>query len=41
MILAEKNSEDLLPMASLTKLMTAIVAYKNYDLEEKSRWAQK
>ena len=34
MILAEKNSEDLLPMASLTKLMTAIVAYKNYDLED-------
>src|SRR3989338_8374945 len=33
-ILAEKNSEDLLPMASLTKLMTAIVAYKNYDLED-------
>ena len=28
MILAEKNSEDLLPMASLTKLMTAIVAKK-------------
>ena len=35
LILAEKNSEDLLPMASITKLMTAIVAYKNYDLEEK------
>ena len=34
MILAEKNSEDLLPMASLTKLMTAVVAYKNYDLED-------
>ena len=34
MILAEKNSEDLLPMASLTKLMTALVAYKNYDLED-------
>lgn len=34
-ILAEKNSEDLLPMASLTKLMTAIVAYKNYALEDK------
>jgi len=33
-ILAEKNSEDLLPMASLTKLMTAVVAYKNYDLED-------
>jgi len=35
MILTEKNSEDLLPMASLTKLMTAIVAYKNYNLEDK------
>lgn len=34
-ILAEKNSEDLLPMASLTKLMTAIVSYKNYNMEEK------
>ena len=34
MILADKNSEDLLPMASLTKLMTAIVAYKNYNLED-------
>lgn len=34
-ILAEKNSEDLLPMASLTKLMTAIIAYENYDMEEK------
>lgn len=33
-ILAEKNSEDLLPMASLTKLMTAITAYKNYNLED-------
>jgi len=32
--LAEKNSGDLLPMASLTKLMTAIVAYKNYNLED-------
>jgi len=33
-ILAEKNSDDLLPMASITKLMTAIVAYKNYDLKD-------
>ena len=33
-ILVKKNSEDLLPMASLTKLMTAIVAYKNYNLED-------
>ena len=41
MILAEKNSEDLLPMASLTKLMTAIVTYKNYDMEEKITIGQK
>src|SRR3989338_2061350 len=34
-ILTDKNSEDLLPMASLTKLMTAVVAYKNYNLEDK------
>lgn len=34
MILAKKNSDDLLPMASLTKLMTAVVAYKNYNLED-------
>ena len=34
-ILAEKNSEDLLPMASITKLMTAIVAYKNYNMDDK------
>ncbi len=34
MILAKKNSDDLLPMASITKLMTAIVAYKNYNLED-------
>ena len=33
-ILAEKNSDDLLPMASITKLMTAVVAYKNYNLED-------
>ena len=41
MILAEKNSEDLLPMASLTKLMTALVAYKNYNLEEEITMSQK
>jgi len=41
MILAEKNSEDLLPMASLTKLMTAIVVYKNYNLEDEITMDQK
>src|SRR3989339_1398109 len=40
-VLAEKNSEDLLPMASLTKLMTAVVAYKNYDLEDEITMDQK
>lgn len=33
-ILAEKNPNDLLPMASITKLMTALVAYQNYDQED-------
>jgi len=33
-VLAEKNSDDLLPMASITKMMTAVVAYKNYNLED-------
>lgn len=40
-ILTEKNSEDLLPMASITKLMTAITAYKNYDLEDTITMGQK
>lgn len=34
MILAEKNTNDLLAMASVTKLMTALVAYQNYDPED-------
>ena len=33
-ILAEKNVNDRLPIASLTKLMTAIVASENYHPEE-------
>lgn len=33
-ILAEKNINDHLPIASLTKLMTAIVAFKSYHPEE-------
>ena len=33
-ILAEKNINDRLPLASLTKLMTAIVSFKNYHTEE-------
>lgn len=33
-ILFEKNSEERMPIASLTKLMTAYVALKNYDFSE-------
>jgi len=33
-ILFEKNSQERMPIASLTKLMTAYVALKNYDLSE-------
>jgi D-alanyl-D-alanine carboxypeptidase (penicillin-binding protein 5/6) len=33
-ILFEKNSDKKLPFASLTKLMTAIVAVENYSLDE-------
>ena len=31
-MLFEKNAEDRLPIASLTKLMTVLVVLKNYDL---------
>jgi len=31
-ILFEKNSQEILPIASLTKLMTALIAFENYDL---------
>jgi D-alanyl-D-alanine carboxypeptidase len=33
-ILFKKNSEQILPVASLTKLMTAIIALENYDPED-------
>lgn len=33
-ILFKKNAEQILPVASLTKLMTAIVALENYDPED-------
>ncbi|MEK9184043.1 MAG: hypothetical protein AAB890_03155, partial [Patescibacteria group bacterium] len=33
-ILAEKNTSDRLPVASISKLITAIVAFNNYHLEE-------
>lgn len=33
-ILAEKNSEDQLPIASVTKLMTALIVLKNYGADE-------
>jgi len=39
-ILAEKNSERIMPMASLTKLMTALVVIENNDLR-KSIWVNK
>jgi len=34
-ILFEKDSQEQLPIASLTKLMTALVAIENYNLREK------
>ena len=39
-ILAEKNPEKIMPIASLTKLMTAIAAIENNDLR-KSIWVTK
>lgn len=39
-ILFEKNSSQKVPMASLTKIMTAIVAIENYKEEEKFRVAK-
>jgi serine-type D-Ala-D-Ala carboxypeptidase (penicillin-binding protein 5/6) len=33
-ILFQKNAEQILPIASLTKLMTAIIALENYNLDE-------
>ena len=33
-ILFQKNKDEILPIASLTKIMTAIIALENYDLEE-------
>ena len=39
-ILAEKNPEEILPIASLTKLMTAVVVIENNDLR-KSIWVDK
>lgn len=33
-ILFEKNSQEKLPIASLTKLMTALVSLENYDLSQ-------
>lgn len=35
-ILVEKSSTEKLPIASLTKLMTAIVVWDNYDLSDKA-----
>jgi D-alanyl-D-alanine carboxypeptidase len=33
-ILAEKKSSDVIPIASLTKLMTAVVSLENYNLDD-------
>ncbi|OGZ26827.1 MAG: hypothetical protein A2365_01355 [Candidatus Nealsonbacteria bacterium RIFOXYB1_FULL_40_15] len=35
-ILLQKNSGEMMPIASLTKLMTALVAYESYNLEEET-----
>jgi D-alanyl-D-alanine carboxypeptidase len=34
-VLYEKNSKDIFPIASISKLMTALVVIENYNLEEK------
>lgn len=33
-VLFQKNKDEILPIASLTKIMTAIIVLENYDLEE-------
>ena len=33
-ILSEKNSEEMIPIASLTKLMTAVIVLENYNLDD-------
>ncbi|MFZ3058033.1 MAG: serine hydrolase [Minisyncoccales bacterium] len=33
-ILAEKKSSDVIPIASLTKLMTAVISLENYNLDD-------
>lgn len=39
-ILYEKNSEEKLPIASLSKLMTALVVLENYDLSKEIKVSQ-
>lgn len=34
-VLFQKNSKEILPIASISKLMTALIVFDNYDLEEK------
>jgi len=34
-VIFQKNADEKLPMASLTKLMTAVIISENFDLEEK------
>ena len=40
-ILVSKNPDEILPIASLSKLMTAIVAIENYELSEKIKISKK
>lgn len=40
-ILYEKNAEEILPIASLSKLMTALIALENYNLNEKIKISKK
>lgn len=40
-VIFEKNSHERLPMASTTKIMTALVALENEDCDKKSRFPQK
>ena len=40
-ILFEKNSQRILPIASLTKLMTADIVLKNYDLSQEIKISEK
>jgi len=40
-VIFEKNPEEVLPIASITKLMTALIVLENYDLSQKIKISQK